>query len=42
MICGSRVFSDEEYVESSEGYCHVDCLTESSVLEQEQLAEKPA
>ena len=26
LICGQRVFSDDEHVEASEGYCHHNCL----------------
>lgn len=42
VICDGRVFSDEEYIESSEGYCHVKCLMESSVIEREGNATKKA
>lgn len=32
VICGQRVFSDDSYLESSEGYCHRNCLSETSAL----------
>jgi hypothetical protein len=32
VICGKRVFSDDSYLEASEGYCHRNCLTEASAL----------
>jgi len=32
VICGQRVFSKDSYLESSEGYCHRNCLAETSAL----------
>jgi hypothetical protein len=28
VLCGSRVFTSDEYLEATEGYCHHNCLTE--------------
>lgn len=32
VLCGQRVRTGDAYVESSEGYIHHACLSESSVL----------
>ncbi len=31
VICGDRVFTDERYLKSSDGYCHKECLSDASV-----------
>ncbi len=31
VICGDRVFTDDSYLKAVEGYCHRNCLTETSV-----------
>ncbi|MFO7793677.1 MAG: hypothetical protein R6V35_01755 [Candidatus Nanohaloarchaea archaeon] len=32
VICGSRVFTNDNYLEASEGYCHHNCISESKAL----------
>jgi hypothetical protein len=32
VICGQRVFSKDSYLEASEGYCHRNCIAETSAL----------
>ncbi|MFB6209038.1 MAG: hypothetical protein ABEJ56_02760 [Candidatus Nanohaloarchaea archaeon] len=32
LICGDRVFSDENHLKATEGYCHHSCLTDASVM----------
>lgn len=31
VICGSRVHTTEDFLESEEGYCHTGCLNSSIV-----------
>ena len=28
IICGERVYEEEEHIEVAEGYCHKDCVFE--------------
>lgn len=33
VLCGDRVFSDESFIKTSDGYCHRNCITEKTMLE---------
>ena len=33
VICGNRVFSNERYLKSSEGYCHNNCVNEIQIMQ---------
>lgn len=32
VICGKRVFSDDRFLKSADGYCHQSCITEAEIL----------
>jgi hypothetical protein len=32
VVCGQRIYSDQEFVKSAEGYCCGECLTEEDVV----------
>jgi hypothetical protein len=31
-VCGKRVYKDEDYVKSADGYCCENCLTEEEMV----------
>gem|GEM_PF-3710277 len=32
IICGDRVFREDRYITSTEGYCHHACLKDTAVV----------
>lgn len=32
VVCGQRIYSDQNFVKSAEGYCCEDCITEEDVV----------
>lgn len=32
VLCGDRVFSDEQFLKSQEGYIHYECITQNEII----------
>jgi hypothetical protein len=32
VLCGDRVHSDDQFIKTSDGYCHRDCISNKSAI----------